>query len=135
MSQTMRQSIETALRFGIRLWLIWIGVHDQIQAAFQIIEHGELFAQHQQNIGCPEFVFLVIAGSKPRLDIGNAFKTEIAHQTTRERGQCGNFRHAKTFTQCIDFLERIFQMYRVDVFAVFVDLHVVAIQTEYAFCW
>ena len=44
------------------MWLSWIGMYDEVQAAAQIVEHGDLVAIEQQDVRRTELIGLVPAG-------------------------------------------------------------------------
>ena len=65
-------------------------MHDEKHARRQVIEHHQLVAQHQQDVG--GFMFIGIGTMcQFRLDITNRVITEIADQTTMKLGQAFGF--------------------------------------------
>jgi hypothetical protein len=60
-------------------------MHDQVQAA-EVVEHGNLVAEHQQHVGNAQFVRAVPV-RKLLLDVTDTLETEIANQAAAELRQ------------------------------------------------
>jgi hypothetical protein len=106
-------------------------VHDQVQAALQVVEHRDFFRQHQQRVGRAEPVGLVVA-RQTRLDVADALEAEIADQPAAEAGQALDARHAVAAAQALDLGQRIGEPAPLDDFVVLADLELVAAQRVHA---
>ena len=104
-AQTERQFIEPPLRARVRLRLRGIGVHDQIKPAFEIVEHRDFFAEHQQYIGQAQPIGAI--DGEFAFDVRDRFEAEIADESAAEFRQIRYMRHAKSRADRIDFAERI----------------------------
>ena len=119
-AQAECEFIEPPLRARPRPRLARIGMHDQVQPALQIVEHGELFAQHQQHVRRADRVGFVVA-RELRFDVADRVETPVADQTAGERRQIGELRHLERFADRIERGERIGQFALFENFAVLRD--------------
>ena len=105
-AQPMTECVQApvGLRPGLRR--ARVGVHDQIQAAFQIVEHRQLIAAHQQDVGRAQFVGLGV-GLQARLDVLDAFEAKPSHQSAIEARQATQLWHFVRSAQTFDFGQRV----------------------------
>ncbi len=131
LTQAMRQLVQAPIGAHIGLRLPRVGMHDQVQTALEIVEHRQLFGEHQQDVRRAEFVGLV-ATPQARLDVLDALETEPADQPAGEAGQPIQLRHRMFGPQRIDFGQRVGDLTGLDDFAVFADLQRVAPKAVHA---
>src|SRR5690606_23197690 len=62
MAQTEGELVETPAGLRIRLRLRGIRMHDQVQAALEIVEHRDFFAEHEHGVGRAEAIRLGVHG-------------------------------------------------------------------------
>ena len=105
---------------------------DQVQATLEVVEHRQLFRQHQQDVRRVEFVRLV-AASESRLDVADALEAEPAHQPAGEAGQAFEFRDRVRGAQRFDFGEGIGDLAAFDDLAVVADFHGMATEGDHPF--
>jgi hypothetical protein len=91
-AQAVDQLVQPAQRARVRLRLGRIGMHDQVQPALEVVEHRQLFGEHQEGVGRAELVGLVATG-QARLDVADRFEAEVADQAAGEGRQAGDARH------------------------------------------
>ena len=137
MPQPVHQLVEPTPRFRIRLRLGRIGVHDQIQAALEVVEHRDFLAQHQQRVGRTELVGLLDTFlhrlAQARLDPADRLEAEVADQSTCERRQFGHARYAELRAQQLDFCKWICELAGFDHLAVLADFQRVVAECIDAF--
>ena len=87
------------MRLGVGLRLGRIGMHDQVQAALEVVEHRHFLAEQQQEAsGVPSWSGLSATG-QARLDVADGFEAEIADQAAGEGRQAGHARHPVAVAQ------------------------------------
>ncbi len=84
-------------------------MHDQVQAALEVVEDGDFLGEHQQDVGRAELVALVPL-CQPRLDIADRLEAEIADQATGEIRQLRQPWHVVLQAQPFDLAQRIVQV-------------------------
>src|SRR5262249_34115250 len=105
-TQAEREFVEASLRARIRLRLCRIGVRDQIQTSFEVVEYGHLLAEHQQHIRDAELI-RAVPMLELGLDVADAFETEVADQAAAEFRHVRQLRHTELRTQTLDLGQRI----------------------------
>lgn len=81
-------------------------MHDQVQPALEVVEHRQLVAEHQQDVGRAEFVRLRVR-AQARLDVFDALEAEPADQAAGEPGQAFELGHLVFRAQAFDFGQRV----------------------------
>ncbi len=108
----------------VTLWLARVGVHDQVQLARQVVDHGQLFGDHQLDVRQAQFVARAGVGQLA-LDVAHRVVAEVAGQAAAEARQAGTQRHLEARLILLDEVERI-ALVRFDYFAVLDDLGEIA---------
>ena len=131
LAQLGGQRIQPRLRPFPRTRFAWIGVHDQIETALEVVEDRDFLRQHQQDVGRTEFVRLVARG-QARLDVADALEAEPAHQAAGEPWQVRQARHRIRRAQRLDFGERVFDLACLDQLALVTDFQAMAMEGDHA---
>ena len=131
MTQAEGQLVEPAAGLRVGLRLRRIGMHDQVQATLEVVEHRDFLAEHEQGIGRAELVGLVVHG-EARFDPADRLEAEIADQATRECRHVRQFGDAILPAQGIDLGQRIGQLARLDDFAKLLDAEGMSTQRIHA---
>ncbi len=108
----------------IGLGLGRIGIDDQVELARQVVDHGQLFAQHQLDVGQLQVIGRRGVG-QARLDVAHGVVAEIAGQAAAEPRQARAQRDLVALLEGGDEFQRIAVM-RFDHLAVGDDLGAVA---------
>jgi len=125
-AQAKRQFVESAQCARISLRLSRVGVHDQVEAPLEVVEHGDFVAQHQQHVRDAELVGPVPA-RQFRLDIADRLEAEVTDQAAAEIRHLRQLRHLEGAADHFDFGERIGQLAFLDGDAVLLDGEPVAV--------
>ena len=105
-AQAALQLVQTGFGAGHRVRGVGAHVHDQEQAAAQVIEHHHFLGAHQQDVRHPQHV-LATRRAQPGLEIAHAVVAEIAHQAAVEAGQPGHVRGPVLETVVFDPADRV----------------------------
>ena len=81
-------------------------MHDQVQAALEVVEHRQLFGMQQQDVRRAQLV-AATRRRQARFDVADALKAKPADQAPGEAGQTGQLRHRVGAAQGLDLGERI----------------------------
>ena len=103
--QPRLQFTQSLPRLRIGLALSRVGVHDQVDAARQVIDHCDFFGEQQQDVGHADVV-----GLWPReflLDHSHRVVTEVAGQSAGKARQPGAHRHLELIGVALHGRERI----------------------------
>ena len=120
LAQAMRQRVQPAVGARPCLRLARVGVDDQVQPALEVVEHRQLVAEHQQDVGRAQLVRLRVR-AQARLDVFDALEAEPADQAAGEAGQAIELRHLVQRAQAFDFGQRVFDLTAFHDFAVFAN--------------
>ncbi len=124
MPQLGAQLAQALLGARICLGLGRIGIDDQVELARQVVDHGQLFAQHQLDVGQ-----LQVVGrcglDQARLDVAHGVVAEIAGQAAAEARQARAQRDLVALFEGGDEVQRV-AFVRLDHAAVSDDLGAVA---------
>ena len=93
----------------IALRLGWVGIHNQIDFAAQVVHHRQFLRQHQENIGRAERVAFcrLLQAVGDVFEMVNALVAEIADQSAGKAGQFGNFGRFEAGVELLDNVQRV----------------------------
>ncbi len=124
MPQLGAQLAQALLGARIRLGLGRIGIDNQVELARQVVDHGQLFAQHQLDVGQLQVVGRRGLG-QARFDVAHGVVAEIAGQTAAEARQARAQRDLVALLEGGDEVQRV-AFVRLDHAAIGDDLGAVA---------
>ena len=131
LAQLVHQCVQPRLRRVPGARLARVGVHHQVQPALEVVEHRQLFGQHQVDVRGAQFVALVAAG-QARLDVADALEAEPADQAAGEAGQAIELGHRIGRAQRLDLGKGVFDLARFHHLAVLAHFHGVAAEGDRA---
>ncbi len=105
-AQAMGERIQPAVGARPGLRRTRVGVDDEVEPPLEVVEHRQLVAEHQQDVGRAQFVGPGV-GAQARLDVLDAFEAEPADQAAGEARQSGDLRHPLLRAQALDLGQRI----------------------------
>ncbi len=79
---------EAALGAEVRLGLSRVGIDDEVEAAGQVVDDGQLLGVQQQDVGRVEAAGL-LGGGQPGLDVAHGVVAEVAGQAAAKARQAG----------------------------------------------
>ena len=127
-AQAGAQLRQAGVGLGQRVRHRRVGVDHQVQLAGQVVHHGQLFGQHQQDVGGAYRVGL-LRGGQAALHVAHGVVAEVAHQAAGKARQAGDGRGVEALAELFDEGKRVALVAFDHLVAVF-HLHAVALHAE-----